>query len=53
MKLRGEDSGRYGLEGKTPVLRLRMLGIADRALRLMFQTYARNRLSLNVMMIGL
>jgi len=40
MKLRGEDSGRYGLEGKNPVLRLRMLSIADNAIRLMFQTYA-------------
>ncbi len=40
MKLRGEDSGRYGLEGKNPVLRLRMLAVADRAIRVMFQTYA-------------
>jgi len=40
MKLRGEDSGRYGLEGKNPLLRLRMLSIADNAIRLMFQTYA-------------
>jgi predicted nucleotide-binding protein (sugar kinase/HSP70/actin superfamily) len=40
MKLRGEDSGRYGLEGKNPASRLRMLWLADRALRAMFQTYA-------------
>lgn len=40
MKLRGEDAGRYGLEGKNPFLRLRMLDIADNAIRLMFQTYA-------------
>jgi hypothetical protein len=41
MKLRGEDSGRYGLEGKNAVSRLRMLFIADRAVRVLFQTYAK------------
>ncbi|UFJ42708.1 2-hydroxyglutaryl-CoA dehydratase [Brevibacillus humidisoli] len=41
MKLRGEDGGRYGLEGKNPVTRLRMLWLADRVLRIMFQTYAK------------
>ncbi|MCM3470692.1 2-hydroxyglutaryl-CoA dehydratase [Brevibacillus borstelensis] len=41
MKLRGEDAGRYGLEGKNPVKRLRMLWVADRVLRVMFQTYAK------------
>ncbi|MCK9910216.1 hypothetical protein MXD81_13810, partial [Microbacteriaceae bacterium K1510] len=41
MKLRAEDSGRYGLEGKNPVLRLRMLGLADRAIRVLFHTYAK------------
>ncbi|WP_126427177.1 2-hydroxyglutaryl-CoA dehydratase [Brevibacillus marinus] len=40
LKLRGEDGGRYGLQGKNPVLRLRMLWLADRVLRVMFQTYA-------------
>jgi predicted nucleotide-binding protein (sugar kinase/HSP70/actin superfamily) len=41
MRLRGEDSGRYGLEGKNPVVRLRMLAIADRAIRVLFQVYAK------------
>lgn len=41
MELRGEDSGRHGLEGKNPVARLRMLWVADRALRFMFQSYAK------------
>jgi len=41
MKLRGEDSGRYGLKGKNPVMRLRMLAAADRAIRVLFQTYAK------------
>lgn len=41
MKLRGEDSGRYGLQGKNPVFRLRMFGIADRAIRILFHTYAK------------
>lgn len=40
MKLRGEDAGRYGLQGKNPIMRLRMLALADRAVRVMFQTYA-------------
>lgn len=40
MKLRGTDSGRYGLDGKNPVMRLRMLWLADRLLRGMFQLYA-------------
>ncbi|WP_400163556.1 2-hydroxyglutaryl-CoA dehydratase [Brevibacillus sp. TJ4] len=41
MELRGEDSGRHGLEGKNPVARLRMLWVADRVLRFMFQSYAK------------
>lgn len=41
MKLRNADSGRFGLEGKNPVLRLRMLWLAERAVRAMFQTYAK------------
>lgn len=41
MNLRGEDAGRYGLEGKNPGTRLRMLWVADRALRVIFQTYAK------------
>ncbi len=41
MTLRGEDSGRYGLKGKNPVMRLRMLWVADRVLRVMFHTYAK------------
>ncbi|CEH30362.1 2-hydroxyglutaryl-CoA dehydratase [Aneurinibacillus migulanus] len=41
MALREADSGRYGLKGKNPALRLRVLGVADRAVRVMFQTYAR------------
>ncbi|MGQ7280245.1 2-hydroxyglutaryl-CoA dehydratase [Brevibacillus thermoruber] len=41
MKLRGEDGGRYGLAGKNPVMRLRMLWAADRVLRLMFYSYAK------------
>ncbi|MFM1655199.1 2-hydroxyglutaryl-CoA dehydratase [Brevibacillus sp. B_LB10_24] len=41
MQLRGEDSGRYGLEGKNPLMRLRMLWAADRMIRLMFQGYAK------------
>jgi len=41
MKLRGEDSGRYGLEGKNAGSRLRLLFLADRAVRVMFQTYAK------------
>lgn len=41
MKLRGEDSGRYGLQGKNPVFRLWMFGLADRIIRVLFQTYAK------------
>lgn len=41
MNLRKADSGKYGLEGKNPILRLRMLWLADRVLRVMFHTYAR------------
>jgi predicted nucleotide-binding protein (sugar kinase/HSP70/actin superfamily) len=41
MKLRSADSGRFGLEGKNPLLRLRMLWLADRAVRTIFQTYAK------------
>ncbi|MGM1050509.1 MAG: 2-hydroxyglutaryl-CoA dehydratase [Bacillota bacterium] len=41
MNLREADSGRHGLKGKNPVLRLRMLALADRGIRVIFQTYAR------------
>jgi predicted nucleotide-binding protein (sugar kinase/HSP70/actin superfamily) len=41
MKLRQADSGRKGLEGKNPQLRLKMLQLADCAVRVMFQTYAK------------
>ncbi|XID90325.1 2-hydroxyglutaryl-CoA dehydratase [Paenibacillaceae bacterium WGS1546] len=41
MNLREADSGRYGLKGKNPVRTLRMLALADRGVRLMFQTYAK------------
>lgn len=41
MKLRGTDSGRKGLEGKNPVKRIWMLMLADRLLRVWFQTYAK------------
>ncbi len=41
MNLRQADSGRKGLEGKKPQLRLRMLQLADRTVRVMFQTYAK------------
>lgn len=41
MVLRGTDSGLDGLEGKNPAVLLFMLGLADRAIRIMFGTYAR------------
>ncbi|ALS28695.1 2-hydroxyglutaryl-CoA dehydratase [Paenibacillus sp. 32O-W] len=41
MNLREADSGKYGLKGKNPALRLRMLWLADRILRGMFQRYAK------------
>ncbi|MGG1314668.1 hypothetical protein [Cohnella laeviribosi] len=41
MNLREADSGKYGLKGKNPALRLRMLWLADRVLRGMFQRYAK------------
>ncbi|XJZ29075.1 2-hydroxyglutaryl-CoA dehydratase [Bacillota bacterium Lsc_1132] len=41
MKLRQADSGRHGLEGKNPELRIRMLQLADRTVRIMFQMYAK------------
>lgn len=41
MNLREADSGRQGLKGKNPVRTLRMLALADRGVRLFFQTYAR------------
>ncbi|NGQ93970.1 2-hydroxyglutaryl-CoA dehydratase [Brevibacillus sp. SYP-B805] len=40
MYLREADSGRYGLKGKNPVMRLRLLKLADRVIRVWFQTYA-------------
>ncbi|MEF2964786.1 2-hydroxyglutaryl-CoA dehydratase [Paenibacillus sp. M1] len=39
--LRKADSGKYGLKGKKPHARLRMLWLADRAIRMMFHTFAR------------
>lgn len=41
MNLRKADSGKYGLEGKNPMRRMRMLWFADRIVRGMFQWYAR------------
>jgi predicted nucleotide-binding protein (sugar kinase/HSP70/actin superfamily) len=41
MHLRREDGGRKGLKDKNPVMRVRMLALADRAIRVMFQTYAK------------
>ncbi|XEC97586.1 2-hydroxyglutaryl-CoA dehydratase [Paenibacillus tarimensis] len=38
--LREADGGKGGLKGKNPVKQLRLLRLADTALRLMFQTYA-------------
>ncbi|QQZ60004.1 2-hydroxyglutaryl-CoA dehydratase [Paenibacillus sonchi] len=38
--LREADAGKNGLKGKHPFLHLHMLGLADRVLRVMFQTYA-------------
>jgi predicted nucleotide-binding protein (sugar kinase/HSP70/actin superfamily) len=40
MRLRQADKGPHGLEGKNPVLRLRLLHLADRYVRMMFQMYA-------------
>ncbi|WP_372636232.1 2-hydroxyglutaryl-CoA dehydratase [Cohnella sp.] len=40
MNLREADSGKHGLKGKNPHMRLRMLALADRVLRVMFQMYA-------------
>lgn len=41
MSLREADGGRKGLQGKNPLNRLRLLALADRAVRVLFQTYAR------------
>ncbi|MGM1021823.1 MAG: 2-hydroxyglutaryl-CoA dehydratase [Bacillota bacterium] len=41
ISLREADSGRNGLKGKNPALRLRMLALANRGIRVIFQTYAR------------
>ncbi|WP_246234499.1 2-hydroxyglutaryl-CoA dehydratase [Bacillus aquiflavi] len=41
LALRRNDTGRHGLEGKNPQLRLRMLQLADRIIRIMFQMYAK------------
>ncbi|MEC0236074.1 2-hydroxyglutaryl-CoA dehydratase [Paenibacillus kribbensis] len=41
ISLREADSGRHGLKGKNPTLRLRMLALADQGIRAIFQTYAR------------
>ncbi|MBD0381043.1 2-hydroxyglutaryl-CoA dehydratase [Paenibacillus sedimenti] len=41
MNLREADSGKFGLKGKNPKIRLGMLWLADRVLRGMFQMYAK------------
>ncbi len=41
MRLREEDSGKYGLKGKNPFNKLLLLHAADRILRILFHTYAR------------
>jgi len=41
MGLKQADSGRHGLKGKNPRLRLGLLWLAERAVRLWFQMYAR------------
>lgn len=41
MNLREADSGRQGLKGKNPIRTLRMLALADVAVRFIFQAYAR------------
>ncbi|WP_373232717.1 2-hydroxyglutaryl-CoA dehydratase [Cohnella sp.] len=41
ISLREADSGKFGLKGKNPHSRLRMLWLADRILRAMFQRYAK------------
>lgn len=41
LKLREADGGRYGLVGKNPYKKLALLWIANKALRLLFQFYAR------------
>ncbi|WP_425456532.1 2-hydroxyglutaryl-CoA dehydratase [Cohnella pontilimi] len=41
MNLREADAGKYGLKGKNAAMRLRMLWLADRVLRVMFQRYAK------------
>ncbi|MGZ7442389.1 2-hydroxyglutaryl-CoA dehydratase [Paenibacillus sp. TH7-28] len=40
VSLREADGGKHGLKGKKPHSRLRMLWLADRAVRIIFQTYA-------------
>jgi predicted nucleotide-binding protein (sugar kinase/HSP70/actin superfamily) len=41
INLREADGGKFGLKGKNPYMRLRMLWMANRVLRAMFQSYAR------------
>lgn len=41
MNLREADSGKHGLKGKNPFMRMRMLWLADRVVRVMFHTYAK------------
>lgn len=41
MKLRQDDAGRYGLEGKSPFKRLALLWTANKVLRLLFHYYAK------------
>ncbi|MFD1956080.1 2-hydroxyglutaryl-CoA dehydratase [Paenibacillus thailandensis] len=41
MHLREADGGRQGLQGKNAAARIRMLGLADLAVRFLFQSFAR------------
>lgn len=41
ISLREADAGKHGLKGKNPHSRLRLLWLADRAVRVLFQTYAK------------
>lgn len=41
ISLREADAGKHGLKGKNPHSRLRLLWLADRAVRVIFQSYAK------------
>ncbi|WP_096200691.1 2-hydroxyglutaryl-CoA dehydratase [Bacillus sp. FJAT-45350] len=41
MNLRKADSGKTGLKGKNPYYRLGLLGVTDKAVRIVFQAYAK------------